>query len=62
MNEREQPVLYLPQELYDKLMALPEGTDVTEYFEFSPGWDLKVTVTVTEAPTGAEPGAAEEPA
>lgn len=43
----------IPQALYDELMALPPGTDITEYFEFEPGWDLRVTV----APRGAQPDA-----
>jgi hypothetical protein len=44
--------MYIPKDLYDELVALPHGTDVTEYFEFSPGWDLKVTT----GPAGATPG------
>lgn len=44
MEDSLQPQPWLiPKGLYDKLMALPPGTDVTEYFEFEPGWDLKVT-------------------
>lgn len=45
--EPEQGPLLLPQELYDQLMALPPGTDVTDLFEFEPGWDLTVTTVRT---------------
>lgn len=41
--ELDQGPWLIPQELYDKLMALPPGTDVTEFFEFEPAWDLTVT-------------------
>lgn len=44
MTETDQPgVWVLPQELYDELMALPPGTDVTELFEFEPAWNLRIT-------------------
>lgn len=51
---REPEPFYVPQEFYDMLMSLPPGTDVTEFFEFSPGWDLKVA---TGGPRGAQPDA-----
>ena len=37
----------VPQNLYDQLMALSPGTDVTHLFEFEPGWDLTVTTVRT---------------
>lgn len=40
--------LEVPQDFYDMLMALPDGADVSEFFEFA------------DPPTGAAPGAAEE--
>lgn len=57
MTERQEGVylpqdMYVPQDLYDHLMSLPPGTDITEYFEFSPGWNLKVET----GPSGAVPG------
>lgn len=39
-----QDVWLIPQDIYDELMALPPGTDVTGYFIFEPGWNLTVTV------------------
>lgn len=45
---REQEPWCLPQDVYDRLMALPDGTDVTEMFEFEPGWNLTVTKTTVE--------------
>lgn len=55
----EQGPLLLPQDLYDKLMALPPGTDVSEFFDFEPGWDLTVTTSgsKTSPPTSSRPGA-----
>lgn len=44
--------MHIPQDLYDRLMALPDGTDISEYFKCTPGWDLVVTV----GPSGAAPG------
>lgn len=43
--EMHQGPLLVPQELYDRLMALPPGTDITEHFAFETGWDLTVTIT-----------------
>lgn len=51
----QQP-MYLPQDMYDLLMSLPDGTDLSEFFDIKfsePGWDLKVT----KGPAGAAPGA-----
>ncbi len=48
--------MYLPQDVYDEIMALPPGSDITRYFEFEPGWDLRVTA----APVGAQPDTGEE--
>ena len=45
----EQKSMLLPQEMYDHLISLPPGTDITHYFEFEPGWDL--TATTMERPT-----------
>jgi hypothetical protein len=48
-TDLEQGPMLLPQEMYDHLMSLPPGTDVTHYFEFKPGWDLTVTTGEREA-------------
>lgn len=58
MTAREPEFMLVPKEFYDMLMGLPDGADVTEFFEFEdPQWE---GFTFTWAlPTGAAPGAAE---
>lgn len=56
METNDGPML-IPQELYDHLMALPPGTDVSEFFEFEPGWNLSVTTK----PPRAQPSPEDSP-
>lgn len=41
---------YVPQDFYDMIMALPDGADVTEFFECEdPDWQIhKITLFKTE--------------
>jgi len=39
----DQGAWLIPKELYDHLMSLPPGTDVSAYFKFEPGWNLTAT-------------------
>lgn len=49
--DTEPKPLIVPQEMYDHLMSLPPGTDITDYFHehftFEPGWE-NMTVTTEE--------------
>lgn len=44
--DTEQGPMMLPQDVYDYLMSLPPGTDITHLFEFDDS-DWKITVTTT---------------
>jgi hypothetical protein len=48
VSASEQEPWYLPQDVYDHLMSLPPGTDITHLFEFEPGWDLRVVTSEAE--------------
>lgn len=41
---------YVPQDFYDMIMALPDGADVSEFFEFEdPQWNtMKINLFKTE--------------